>query len=102
MKQILSNINIAVNEKIYLKNPESSELGKKIIRGSIELINDVGFEAFTFKKLGNQIKSTEASTSWVILVIFVILGGSIFRYYANYATYYNRKLTAENIYTFSF
>lgn len=61
MNQILSNINIAVNEKIYLKNPESSELGKKIIRGSIELINDVGFEAFTFKKLGSQIKSTEAS-----------------------------------------
>ncbi|HEY9081868.1 MAG TPA: helix-turn-helix domain-containing protein [Vicingaceae bacterium] len=61
MKQLLSSINIKVNQNIYLKNPESSELGKKIITGSIDLINEVGFEAFTFKKLGQAIGSTEAS-----------------------------------------
>lgn len=61
MKQLLSSINIKVNQNIYLKNPESSELGKKIIAGSIDLINEVGFEAFTFKKLGQAIGSTEAS-----------------------------------------
>lgn len=61
MKQLLSSINIKVNQNIYLKNPESSELGKKIIAGSIDLINEVGFEAFTFKKLAQAIGSTEAS-----------------------------------------
>lgn len=61
MKELLSTVNIKVNQNIYLKNPESSELGKKIIAGSIDLINEVGFEAFTFKKLGQAIGSTEAS-----------------------------------------
>lgn len=61
MKQLLSSINIKVNENVYLKNPESSELGKKIIAGSIDLINEMGFETFTFKKLGQAIGSTEAS-----------------------------------------
>ncbi|MDT8413212.1 MAG: helix-turn-helix domain-containing protein [Vicingaceae bacterium] len=61
MKQLLSSINIKINENIFLKNPESSELGKKIIAGSIDLINKMGFEAFTFKKLGQAIGSTEAS-----------------------------------------
>ncbi len=61
MKQLLSSVNIKVNENVYLKNPESSELGKKIIAGSIDLINEMGFESFTFKKLGQAIGSTEAS-----------------------------------------
>lgn len=61
MKGLISKINIQINEKIYLKNPESSELGQRIITGGIDLINEVGFEAFTFRKLGVEIKSTEAS-----------------------------------------
>ena len=36
-------------------------MGQKIISNSIELINDIGFEAFTFKKLGQVIKSPESS-----------------------------------------
>ena len=59
--ELLSNIVIEVNEKIYLRNPESSELGKRIIAGSIDLIDEIGFEAFTFKKLGFAINSPEAS-----------------------------------------
>ncbi|WP_196894064.1 TetR/AcrR family transcriptional regulator [Aureivirga marina] len=61
MKDLFSNIQIKVNENIYLKNPESSDLGKKIIFGSIEMIDDIGFEAFTFRKLACSISSTEAS-----------------------------------------
>lgn len=61
MKEILSNIIIAVNDKLYVKNPETSELGKKIIEYSIILIDDIGFENFTFKKLGEQIGSNESS-----------------------------------------
>lgn len=61
MQQILSNIIIAVNDKLYVKNPETSELGKKIIENSIILIDEIGFENFTFKKLGERISSNESS-----------------------------------------
>jgi len=61
MKYLLSNIKININEKIYLKDPESSDLGKRIIESSIFLIDDIGFDAFTFKKLGLKIGSNESS-----------------------------------------
>lgn len=54
-------VQIKMNEELYLRNPESSELGKKIIQHSIKLIHANGFEAFTFKKLAEKINSTEAS-----------------------------------------
>ncbi|MFN3753379.1 TetR/AcrR family transcriptional regulator [Flavobacterium sp.] len=61
MDTILSNIKIQVNEKIYVKDPETSALGKKIVQESILLIDEVGFEVFTFKKLGERIGSNESS-----------------------------------------
>ncbi|WP_411275431.1 TetR/AcrR family transcriptional regulator [Daejeonella sp.] len=53
-------LQIKMNEKLFLRNPEQTELGKKIIRNSIQLINKSGFESFTFKKLAEEIGSTEA------------------------------------------
>lgn len=61
MQNILSNIVITVNDKLYVKNPETSELGKKIIEHSILLIDEIGFDYFTFKKLGEKIGSNESS-----------------------------------------
>jgi len=61
MQHILSNIKITINEKLYVKDPETSELGRNILKKSIELIDKIGFEAFTFKKLGEQIQSNESS-----------------------------------------
>jgi AcrR family transcriptional regulator len=49
-----------MNAALYLRDPESSELGKKILKHSIELIHKNGFEAFTFKKLAEDIGTTEA------------------------------------------
>ena len=59
--ELLSQVVISVNPKVYVKNPESSELGRKIIQHSILLIDEIGFEAFTFKKLGERIGSNESS-----------------------------------------
>lgn len=53
-------LQIEMNEALFLRNPERSELGKKIIDFSIQLIHKSGFEAFTFKKLAEQIGTTEA------------------------------------------
>lgn len=61
MQNVLSNIIISVNDKLYVKNPETSNLGKKIIEQSILLIDEIGFENFTFKKLGEKINSNESS-----------------------------------------
>lgn len=61
MERLLSSIKIQINENLYNKDPETSELGKKIIQHSIEMIHDKGIEHFTFKKLGAQIGSNESS-----------------------------------------
>jgi hypothetical protein len=53
-------LQIKMKEKLFLRNPGQSELGKKIIMRSIQLIHEQGFEAFTFKKLAEAIGSTEA------------------------------------------
>lgn len=53
-------LHIKMNEALFLRNPESSELGKNILKHSVQLIYHTGFEAFTFKKLAEEIGSTEA------------------------------------------
>lgn len=53
-------LQIKMNEALFIRNPEQSELGKKIIQHSIQLIDKNGFEAFTFKKLAEDIGTTEA------------------------------------------
>ena len=50
-----------INEKVYLRNPESSEVGKLMVKKAIDLIYLLGFEQFTFKKLAVEINSTEAT-----------------------------------------
>ena len=61
MERLLKGVKININDKIYVKDPESSALGKRIIEHSIEMIHDLGFEGFTFKKLGVRIGSNESS-----------------------------------------
>ncbi|HQU60623.1 MAG: TetR/AcrR family transcriptional regulator [Phaeodactylibacter sp.] len=54
-------VKLDVNEKLYLKNPEETKLGRRIVQQSILLIDEAGLESFTFKKLADKISSTEAS-----------------------------------------
>ncbi len=54
-------ISFKLVDKLYLKDPQQSELGQRIIRESIHLMDKAGFENFTFRKLGEEIGSTEAS-----------------------------------------
>jgi AcrR family transcriptional regulator len=61
MNGMLSNVVIQINPTIYLKSPETSDLGRKILASSIDLIEQIGFEAFTFRKLSQAIQSPEAS-----------------------------------------
>jgi AcrR family transcriptional regulator len=61
VKRFISQIKIQVNEKTFLKDPYSSELGKRIIEKGIELIDKIGLEAFTFKKLATILNTNESS-----------------------------------------
>lgn len=54
-------VNIQIDPNLYTKNPETTELGKNIVSTSILMIDELGFESFTFKKLGDRINSNESS-----------------------------------------
>ncbi|RYF81024.1 MAG: TetR/AcrR family transcriptional regulator [Chitinophagaceae bacterium] len=56
-----STIQIRLSHRSYLRDPEETELGRKIVTESIRLIERIGIEQFTFKKLAVKIESTEAS-----------------------------------------
>lgn len=53
-------ISVRINERLFIRNPEDTVLGKKILKHSVEFIYKVGFESFTFKKLAEEIGTTEA------------------------------------------
>ncbi|MEZ5017568.1 MAG: TetR/AcrR family transcriptional regulator [Flavipsychrobacter sp.] len=54
-------VQIKMNPSLYVKDPEQSDLGKRIVQHSIDAIYEYGFEDFTFKKLASRINTTEAS-----------------------------------------
>lgn len=54
-------VQINVSSDTYLRDPSISDLGKQIISASIDMINELGFESFTFKKLSTKIGSPESS-----------------------------------------
>ena len=61
MEELLKDLTIKINQDLFLKDPESSKLGRRILGEGILLIDEIGFEEFTFKKLGNRIGSNESS-----------------------------------------
>ncbi len=54
-------INIKVHESLYLKDPQTTDLGKRIIEHSVLMIDKIGLECFTFGKLSKVINAAEPS-----------------------------------------
>jgi len=54
-------VSFHLNQSIYLRDPESTEIGRHIVKSAIDLIYQLGFEHFTFKKLAIEIHTTEAT-----------------------------------------
>lgn len=52
---------ITIPEGLSLRDPLQSKLGRSIITHSIILMDEVGLEAFTFKKLASKMGSNETS-----------------------------------------
>lgn len=55
------SLQMKLNEKLFLRDPMLTEIGRKIIGKSIEMIERMGIEDFTFRKLAHEIESTEAT-----------------------------------------
>lgn len=54
-------VRLQLDPKFHLKDPTTSELGASIVGTSILMIDEMGYEAFTFRKLADRIGTTEAS-----------------------------------------
>lgn len=57
----MTTLQLQMNQNLFLRDPQETELGRNIIREGIRMIDEMGFEKFTFKKLAVSIDSTEAS-----------------------------------------
>ncbi len=57
----MATLRLIMNHNLFLRDPQETNLGRKIIEDTIALIDELGFEKFTFKKLAERINSTEAS-----------------------------------------
>jgi AcrR family transcriptional regulator len=58
---LITGIKFSLNKSLYSRDPQNTELGQRILKHSIILIDEIGLENFTFKKLAFEIESTEAS-----------------------------------------
>ena len=54
-------VRIPMNDKLFLRDPEQSDLGQNIVRRGALLMDKVGFDEFTFKKLAVELNTAEAS-----------------------------------------
>ena len=54
-------LHLEINENLFLKDPQETKLGLQIIEQSVLLIDEIGLDQFTFKKLAKVISSSEAS-----------------------------------------
>ena len=54
-------VDLYLNEKLYVKNPQATEFGQSLLKNSITLIDEIGFEKFTFRKLATKLNTAEAS-----------------------------------------
>lgn len=54
-------IQFSISSQLYHKDPQQTVYGKRLLEHSIEVMYELGFESFTFKKLAQAMKSTEAS-----------------------------------------
>ncbi len=54
-------LNFILPEKLFLKDPQESSYGHRLLTHSIETIDALGFESFTFKKLATRMESSEVS-----------------------------------------
>ena len=58
---MIKQIKLNIPECNFIRDPQETKLGNSILDEAVGLIYEIGFEAFTFKKLAQRIGTTEAS-----------------------------------------
>jgi hypothetical protein len=58
------SLHLKVNDKLYLRDPEKTELGHKIIDSSIRLIVALGFEDVNFRNLAENLSHCRVPNNW--------------------------------------
>ena len=56
-----ASLRIELNEHLYSKNPGDSEIGRRLLLEAVRLVDEIGFEQFTFKKLATRMGSSDAT-----------------------------------------
>jgi AcrR family transcriptional regulator len=54
-------LHMRMNERLFLRDPEGSELGRRMVREGILLLDELGLEETTFRKLADRLGTKEAS-----------------------------------------
>jgi AcrR family transcriptional regulator len=57
----LTNVRIAVSDKVFIKDPSTSELGRDMLLKALPMIDELGLERFTFRKLACEVGTTESA-----------------------------------------
>lgn len=57
----VSHLHLRPDPALSLKDPETSELGRSILAGGLDLMLELGLEAFTFRKLAQRVGTTEVT-----------------------------------------
>jgi AcrR family transcriptional regulator len=57
----MATLTFKLSENLFVRDPQETDLGRNIIENSIAMIDELGFEDFTFRKLATAISSTETS-----------------------------------------
>jgi AcrR family transcriptional regulator len=58
---MIKGIKFSFSNHLYVKDPQETKYGKRLLSHTVELMAQIGFEAFTFRKLAVEMKSAEAS-----------------------------------------
>jgi AcrR family transcriptional regulator len=61
MQKMLGQVTIQLDNRLFIKDPVSTEVGTHIIQEGAKMIQRDGLEAFTFKKLAQEMGSTEST-----------------------------------------
>lgn len=60
-QEIAWDIKVEVNAKLFIRDPEQTEIGRKILAQGVKMIDQMGLEEFTFRKLATELNTNESS-----------------------------------------
>lgn len=57
----MAQIHVQPHASLHLRDPDASPTGRRILKEGLELMTDIGLEAFTFRKLADKAGCTEVT-----------------------------------------